>query len=129
MRSQIHQQHIDARITHNDCQECRADCERRFLRPQWTTYKFVAHYLAFAKPRLDAIKGGADSSNARRWHRDFVNTLQRRITLKGAAEIGRKQNDSYLQRLGQFSRNPNDHHFADNIYLRRFANRGASALY
>ena len=70
-------------------------------------------YLAFAKPRLEAIKAGADSVSARRWHRDFVHTLQRRITHKGAAETGPKQNDSYLPPLGQFSRNPNGHHFAD----------------
>lgn len=129
MRSATHKQHVDSRISHNNCDECRADCERSFLRQQWLGYKFVAEYLAWCKPRLQAIKAGETSVNARIWHRDFIRTLHRRITLKGAAETGRKQNDSYRQRLGQFSRNPRDNHFADRFYLRRFASRGASTLH
>jgi hypothetical protein len=128
MRSIEHQQHINSRISHNNCQECRADCERAGLRPQWTAYQFVGDYLRWAKPRLSAIKAGESSVNARIWHRDFIKTLHRRITLKGAAETSRKQNDSYRQRLGQFSRNPKDSHFANSVYLRRYAARGASTL-
>lgn len=129
MRTIDHAQHIMSRVSHNNCQECRADCERRFLRLRWTSYQFVAEYLAFVKPRLEAIKAGKNSVDAHRWHRDFIEALHRRITLKGAGESGRKQTDSYLQRLGQFSSNPEDNHFADAAYLRRYAQRGASMLY
>lgn len=122
MRTDEHRQHIAARASRNDCQECRADCERQFLRPQWPDYRHVDKYLAWVKPRLEAIRQGECSANARHWHRDFVETLQRRITLKGAAETGRKQCDSYLQRLGQFPRT------TESAYLRRFASRGASTL-
>lgn len=122
MQTKTHAQHIASRTAHNNCQECRADCERQFLRRQWPGYQFVTEYLAFAQPRIEAIRQGEDSVNARIWHRDFVKTMQRRITLKGRAETGRKYCDSYLQRLGQFPKS------TDRTYLRRFAQRGASTL-
>ena len=118
-----HQSHITGRVAHNDCQECRADCERQFLRSRWTGYQFVTDYLSFAKPRLEAIRQGENSVNARVWRQDFRLALNRRITLKGSAEHGRKQCDSYLQRLSQFPRS------TDSNYLRRFAQRGASTLH
>lgn len=120
MISEFHKQHV--RVSHNDCDECRADCERQFLRRQWLGYRYVTEYLAWAKPRIEAIRNGEDSANARIWYRDFIRALQRRITLKGASEAGRKWNDSYRQRLNQFPRN------TDAAYLRRFARRGASTL-
>ena len=123
MQTTEHLKHIASRVSHNNCQECRADCERQWLRPQWTGYQFITDYLAFATPRLAAIKAGEQSVNARIWHRKFVQAMQRRITLKGGSETGRKRNDGYLERLGQFPR------ATDAAYLRRFASRGASTLH
>lgn len=122
MRTIEHQQHIDKRISYNDCQECRADCERQFLAAQWPGYRHVNEYLNWVKPRLLAIKAGEQSREAQHWQREFVEALQRRIALKGAAETGRKQCDGYLERLNQFSR------ATDRNYLKRFAQRGASTL-
>ena len=121
MISEYHKQHV--KVSHNNCNECRADCERQFLRRQWHGYRYVAEYLTWCKPRIEAIKNGENSTNAHIWHRDFLRALHRRITLKGGSETGRKWNDSYLQRLNQFPRN------TDNYYLRRFARRGASTLH
>jgi hypothetical protein len=122
MQTVEHQRHITSYVSHNDCQECRADCERQFLRPQWPGYRHVTEYLSCVKPRLEAIRQGETSVNARIWHRDFVKTLHRRITLKSGSEHGRKRCDGYLSRLRQFSRD------TDAGYLRRFARRGASTL-
>ena len=122
MRSKEHQSHIDSRIAYNNCQECRADCERQFLRLRWSEYKHVSEYLAWAKPRVEAIRQGENGVNARQWRRDFIVALHRRISLKVGAETGRKQVDSYLSRMGQFPRS------TDAGYLRKFARRGASTL-
>ena len=130
-----HRVHLERNIAHNNCDECRADNERSFLRPQWDGYQFVGMYLAFARPRLDAIRQGETSVNARIWREDFRLALNRRITLKGAPETGRKYNDSYLQRLRQFPYrlgvdrplNPWTP-VCDAAYLRRFAQRRASTL-
>ena len=122
MQTSEHKQHMVSRISHNECQECRADCERQFVRTQWAGYQFVDKYLAWARPRIEAIRAGETSVNARIWRRNFCLALNRRITLKGAPETGRKQNDSYRQRLNQFPRS------TDAAYLRRFASRGASTL-
>lgn len=119
MQSNTHKQHT--RVSHNNCQECRADCERQFLRPAWR-YDFVTEYLAHTKPRLEAIKAGENSLFAKVWHMRFIKALHRRITLKGGAEVGHKRCDSYLERLNQFPRS------TDSAYLRRFARRGASTL-
>lgn len=122
MRSEEHKKHIQSRVSHNDCQECRADCERRFLRPQWPGYQFVRDYLKYAKPRLAAQDGSAD---ANRWYSDFLKALNTRITLKGGREYGRKRCSSYLERLRQW-RFPGAK--VDAAYLRQFAAKGASAL-
>ena len=122
MRTSEHQRHLDSRIAHNNCDECRADCERSFLHGQWPGYRFVTEYLSWAKPRIEAIRQGKSSVDARIWHRDFLRALHRRITLKGSSESGRKWNDSYRQRLNQFPRS------TDNRYLKRYARRGASTL-
>ena len=123
MKTAAHKKHLASRVSHNDCQECRADVERRFLRPHWPGYQFVTDYLGWAKPRLEAIREGEASPAATHWRDDFRLALNRRINLKVAAETGRKQCDSYLQRLGQFPR------ATDSQYLRRFARRGASTLH
>jgi len=122
MVSNQHSEHINNRVAHNNCQECRADCERQFLHTQWPGYQFVGEYLAWSAPRLEAIRNGQDSISARQWRRDFRKALHRRISLKTGAEIGRKRCDSYLSRLGQFPRS------TDAGYLRRFSQRGASTL-
>lgn len=127
MQTPEHQRHIASRIAHNDCQECRADCERQFLRPQWQSYQHVSEYLAWCRPRFAAIRAGGlsdrEATAAAQWIRKFREALHRRITLKVGSEQGRKRCDSYLERMGQFPRN------TDNAYLRRFARRGASTLY
>ena len=123
MQTTEHRQHITSRVSHNNCQECRADCERQWLRPAWPGYQFVTEYLAFAQPRIAAIRDGVDSVAARQWHHKFLLALNRRITLKGGTETGRKRNDGYLERLGQFPRSTNQ------MYLRRYAQRGASTLH
>lgn len=123
MQTPKHQRHIASRVSHSDCHECRADCERQFLRPQWPGYGHVADYLIIVRPRIEAIRQGEDSLETRRWKREFTRALQRRVTLKGGSEHGRKRCDSYSQRLRQFSRS------ANAAYLRRFAQGGASALY
>ncbi len=97
-----HLMHLQTNVSWNNCDECRADNERSFLRPQWTTYEFVHLYLEWARPRLAALRDGENSVNARIWRNDFRRALNRRITLKGRAETGRKYCDSYLQRLRQF---------------------------
>jgi hypothetical protein len=78
MQTAAHQTHISKRVSHNNCDECRADCERQFLREQWPGYRHVTDY------------------------REFIRALHRRITLK--VETGRKQSPGYLSRLRQFPR-------------------------
>jgi len=122
MQTATHQRHITERVSHNNCDECRADCERQFLGEQWPGYRHVTDYLNWIKPRLEAIRNGENSVNARQWYREFIRALHRRITLKITAETGRKQCPSYLSRLSQFPRS------TEAPYLRRFAARRASAL-
>ena len=122
MRTKAHQTHINTRTAHNNCQECRADTERRFLSPQWPGYQFVSEYSAYVIPLLELIRNGEDSADARQWRAKFRKALHTRITLKASAEVGRKRCDSYRDRLNQFPR------ATDEAYLRRFARRGASTL-
>ena len=122
MQSQSHIEHIKSRISHNNCQECRADTERRFLSLKWPGYQFVSEYSAYVTPLLELIRNGEDSADARQWRAKFRKALHTRITLKVGGEVGRKRNDSYRDRLGQFPR------ATDEAYLRRFARRGASTL-
>src|SRR5215218_10127920 len=56
-------------------------CERQFLREQWPGYRHVTDYLNWIKPRLEAIRNGENSVNARQWYREFIRALHRRITL------------------------------------------------
>lgn len=133
MQTTEHQRHLKTRVSHNNCQECRADVERQFLRLAFEGYRYVHEYLDFVRPRLEAIKGGFDSVNARHFRSDFREALNRRITLKAGPEIGRKRCDSYSQRLNQFPRRSTDRPLnpwstIDATYLRRFARRGASTL-
>lgn len=123
MQTPEHAQHIASRVSHNNCDECRADCERQFLQPAWIGYQFVTEYLTWTRPRFAAIREGFDSIDARNWRRKFRLALNRRITLKAGAEVGRKRNDGYRERLRQFPRS------TDSNYLRQFAQRGASTLY
>lgn len=125
MRTAEHQAHIDARTAHNDCRECRADTERRFVSTAKWQYQHVHDYLAWAQPRIEAIRNGEDSVNARIWLRDFRMALDRRINLKtGTVPKWRKLSNGYQERLNHIRR--------DNrcgiAYLRNFANVGASAL-
>lgn len=121
MISATHASHIKQHTSHANCSECRADTERRFVPTQvWTEYKFVSEYLGYVRPRLAAVKT-KNSTEARIWYRQFIKALHRRISLRNPAS-GRKQCDSYLERMGQSRR------CSDAGYLRQFARRGASAL-
>jgi hypothetical protein len=124
MQSTIHLAHIKANQSWNNCSECRADTERRFVQTvPWREYRFVSEYLAYIRPRLNAVATD-DSVDARIWYRGFRLALNRRISLR-TPSAGRKQCDSYLERLKQF-RFPSSK--ADATYLRSFASRGASCL-
>ncbi len=123
MKTVEHLKHIASRTSFNDCPECRADTERRFVSTSPWSYQHVADYLRFVRPRLDAIRYGEDSTSARVWLRQFRIALNRRITEKVASACAeRKRCDSYLERMRQFKRS------ADSAFLRRFAARGASGL-
>ncbi len=120
MVSTVHAKHLATNVSWNNCDECRADCERKFVpRDPWPGYQFVGDYLAWSKPRLDAVRAMPNDVDARIWHRDWVKALHRRISLKQTQSAGRKRCDSYLERLGQ-ARRWND--------ARTFASRGASCL-
>lgn len=125
MRTAKHQQHLDTHTAHNTCTECRADTERRFVMTAKWDYRHVHDYLSCARPRLEAIRNGEDSVNARIWLKAFRTALDRRINLKtGSVPCWRKLCDSYQERLAiaRCGRNPTA------SYLRNFANVGASAL-
>ena len=123
-KSAEHVQHIASRISHNDCGECRADCERRHVRGQWPGYEHVHDYLSHIRPRLSALKAGESSWQARNWYREFHRALDLRISLKVDPPKGRKYCDSYLDRL----RNATGGRNATMSYLRKFAARRASTL-
>jgi hypothetical protein len=136
MQSLAHRQHIAERVSHADCPECRADTERSFSRNSRTgqaspwRYRHVHEFLAWIRPRLAAIRDGSnggDSVDARIWHRDFIRALHARISLKApvSGANGRKFSHGYLERL-KMTRFPGSR--ADEGYLRRFADRGASCL-
>lgn len=122
MQSQLHRKHIASRVSHADCPECRADTERRFVSLTPWRYQYVSDYLRWARPRLQALRDGADTPDARRWQRRFLEALHTRISQKTPAS-GRKRCDSYLERLANARSVPACAH-----YLRRFASRGASCL-
>lgn len=129
-----HKDHLASNRSHNSCPECRADCERRHaVTSLWIGYRHVHEYLTWAKPRVEAIRNGEDSIDARRWARDFTAALHSRINAKVSQAFGRKHSDGYLERLGQFCQRipTSDHNSrfrADATYLRVYARRGASTL-
>lgn len=118
-----HAEHIRTFISHNNCAECRADGERRHVQRVVFRYVYVHEYLAYAQPRIAEIRAGNVSVNARIWHRDFMRALHRRISSRVRVD-GRKQSDSYLERLRMALSARN----ANAGYLRTFASRGASCL-
>jgi hypothetical protein len=122
MQSTEHKQHIADFVSHSNCSECRADIERRFVHNAPFKYAHVREYLGHVKPRLEALRNGEDSANARIWKRDFILALNRRITSHIVRE-GRKHSDGYLERFRQWRGMA-----IDAAYLRQFAARGASAL-
>ena len=121
MQSTEHKKHIAERTSYSSCSECRADTERRFAGGQAFKYGHVHEYLTWIRPRLEAIRNGEASVNARIWQRDFVRALNNRIS-SHASGNGRKHSHSYLERMKQFKRN------TDAGYLRAFSQRGASCL-
>jgi hypothetical protein len=127
MRSAEHQKHLDTRMSHNNCSECRADCERRWVAFRPFQYAHVATYLEYIKPRLEAIRTeqyGGNKSNAIRWHYDFIQALNNRIS-SHIRVAGRKHSHSYLERL-KMTQFPGNR--ANLEYLKAFARKGASAL-
>lgn len=98
MISPTHSQHISDRTAHNNCSECRADCERRLAIGHPFKYEHVTEYLSYVKPRIQAIRAGESSVDARIWHRQFIKALNRRISSHSVSGH-RKQSDSYLDRL------------------------------
>jgi len=121
MRSANHVRHLAENTSHSSCSECRADTERRFARNVPFKYAHVHEYLSYVRPRVEAIRQGEDSGNARVWMRDFLKAMHRRISTH-ATGTGRKWSDSYLDRMRQFRAD------TDSTYLRQFASRGASCL-
>lgn len=127
MQTESHKKHLASRISHSDCCECRADTERRFVDRAVWKYDHVSEYLAYIRPRLDALHTGkyAGDSDAIIWLRKFVKALHTRISLKVQGPCGRKHSHGYLERL-RMTQFPGNR--ADSGYLRQFASRGASCL-
>lgn len=124
MISRTHALHIQTRVSHADCSECRADTERRFVQTAPWRYSCVHEYLTYIQPRLAALRDGADDMDARLWRRRFREALDTRISLKTAHPVARRKHcDSYLERLTMAK-----HPKSSTDYLRRFASRGASCL-
>lgn len=137
MKSVEHKKHLNTNVSWNNCQECRADNERRFIHPRWVGYRLVHEYLEFAKAGF-GNKGvrtwwGGDRLTAEEWSREFRKALHRRIYLRVEPPKGRKFCDSYVERLKQFV-NRGIHaergkkHSAEAAYLRLFAQKGACTL-
>jgi hypothetical protein len=98
-RTAEHQKHIDTRVAHSRCPECRADNSRRFAFTVPFRYGHVSVYLAWIRPRLEAIRtkqqGGA-TVEARQWQRDFVRALHSRIN-SHVPTPGRKHAPEYAK--------------------------------
>lgn len=100
MTSHTHERHLVERVSHSDCPECRADTERWFVDTRQWRYKYVADYLNYIKPRLEAIWQGVDTLEARQWLRKYREAADRRISLKvPPVKAERKRSDSFLERL------------------------------
>ena len=130
MQSAEHRQHTAERVSHNYCNECRADCERQYRAKHWPGYRHVAEYISYIKPRLAAIASGERSADATRWYREFIGALHRRIAHKIAQPWGRKHHFGYTDRLEQYRewRNGRRVVWCKAVDLRHFAARGASTL-
>ena len=128
MRSEEHKKHLRTNVSWKNCSECRADTERRFVRPHWVGYRHVHEYLAFAQAgfRGAGVRTwwGGDRLTKEQWAAEFRKALHQRISLRIEPPRWRKLCDSYLERLKMSlgGRNPNAG------YLRAFAQRGASCL-
>lgn len=128
MRSAEHNVHLARNVAHNNCPECRADCERQFVGGKPFKYAQVPTYLEWIRPRLAAIREGDNSIPAQQWHRDFLRALHRRIS-SHLQRTGRKQCHSYLERIWQFrDRATGQWRCHDAGYLREFVRKGASCL-
>lgn len=128
MRSADHKKHLATNVSWNNCPECRADNERRFVPPRWAAYRFVHEYLTFAAAGFGG-KGvrtwwGGDRLTADQWRREFVAALHNRISLRVAPPRWRKLSHAYVERLRMAlgGRDPNAG------YLRVFAQKGACTL-
>jgi hypothetical protein len=123
-----HKHHIASRVAWNNCQECRADCERQFADTSIWRYGHIAEYLAYVKPRLDTLRAGYPDVDGQIWLRRFRLALNRRIGMKVHRTMGRKYADGYLDRLKQWKDIYMGRYRVDADYLRVFARRGASTL-
>ena len=113
MTTTTHKQHVTSRTAHNSCPECRADNSRRFAVKTPFHYAHVAKYLAWIKPRLQAIREGNNKVDARIWHRDFVRALNNRITSHIPNQTGRKHAPDYAKyHLATYG---NDFRFLNNL--------------
>jgi hypothetical protein len=101
MRTSEHQQHIDSRMSHNNCPECRADNSRWHAQHKAFSHADVPtearhSYIAWIRPRLEAIRTGNQTLEARRWQRDFLDALHSRIS-SHITETGRKFAPEYTR--------------------------------
>lgn len=98
MISKTHGHHIASRVTHSNCPECRADTSRRFARTVPFRYQYVSEYLSWVKPRMEAIRTGANGGvMAEAWLSDFRRALHNRINSHIPGRNGRKHAPDYAQ--------------------------------
>ena len=96
MQSLEHKRHVIDNVSFSRCAECRADCSRRFAGATPFQYRHVHEYLSYVKPRIEAIRAGNDTVDARIWHRGFVAALHNRIS-SHLAHDGRKHAPEYAK--------------------------------
>jgi hypothetical protein len=108
-----HERHLTERTSHSNCPECRADTSRRSAVKTPFRYRFVHDYLAWARPRLDAIRNGVNSVDASTWQRNFVSALHNRISSHIPNQTGRKFAPEYAKyHLAAYG---NDFRFLHNL--------------
>lgn len=114
MQTTEHKQHIAKCQSHNRCPECNADTQRRFAgNGEPFRYAHVTEYLAWVKPRVEAIRAGDNSVNARIWQRDFLRALHNRINSHITNQTGRKHAPEYAKyHLATYG---NDYRFLHNL--------------
>lgn len=117
-----HFEHLAFNVSHNNCPRCTAANERRFATVTPFQYGHVKDYLGYIKPRIEAIRAGNNTVDARVWQRDFLKALHNRIYSRSSPPVVRKRSHSYLERLQGMK------HVTDAAYLRSFSARGASCL-